>query len=136
MTASDSAKGYVDWGGPQGGSDRLDGTVVPCAPGGSLPFAPHECLQALHTMRDIGGPAVWGRYGFADAFNPQTGWVSPDVIAIDVGITMLMSENLRTGFVWRYFMKSQEAKHGLELAGFKDRAWPTTDANQILVAGR
>ncbi len=136
VTASDSAKGYVDWGGPQGGSDRLDGTVVPCAPGGSLPFAPHECLQALHTMRDIGGPAVWGRYGFADAFNPQTGWVSPDVIAIDVGITMLMSENLRTGFVWRYFMKSQEAKHGLELAGFKDRAWPTTDANQILVAGR
>jgi len=136
VTASDSAKGYVDWGGPQGGSDRLDGTVVPCAPGGSLPFAPHECLQALHTMRDIGGQSVWGRYGFADAFNPQTGWVSPDVIAIDVGITMLMSENLRTGFVWRYFMKSQEAKHGLELAGFKDHPWPANAANQILVAGR
>ncbi len=136
VTASDSAKGYVDWGGPQGGSDRLDGTVVPCAPGGSLPFAPHECLQALHTMRDIGGAPVWGRYGFADAFNPQTGWVSPDVIAIDVGITMLMSENLRTGFVWRYFMKSQEAKLGLELAGFKDRAAPGPDKDVLLVAGR
>jgi hypothetical protein len=133
VTASDSAKGYIDWGGPQNGSARLDGTVVPCAPGGSLPFAPQECLRALRTMREIGGAAVWGRYGFADAFNPQTGWVSPDVIAIDVGITLLMAENMRSGLVWRTFMKAPEAQRGLKLAGFKDR--PELDRGKMY-AGR
>ena len=119
VTASDSANGYVDWGGPVGGSERLDGTVVPCAPGGSLPFAPRECLGTLQQMRAIGGESVWGRYGFADAFNPQTGWVSPDIIAIDVGITLIMAENLRSEFVWNYFMRAPEARRGLSLAGFR-----------------
>lgn len=136
VTASDSAKGYIDWGGPLGGSHRLDGTVVPCAPGGSLPFAPRECLQALRTMREIGGSAVWDRYGFADAFNPQTGWVSPDVIAIDVGITMLMAENMRSGFVWRYFMKAPEAKRGMQLAGFREVNEPRPQNNRWVMADR
>jgi hypothetical protein len=35
---------------------------------------------------------VWKRYGFVDAFN-HTGWMAPDVIGIDVGITLLMAEN-------------------------------------------
>lgn len=134
VTASDSAKGYIDWGGP-GDASNLDGTLVPCAPGGSLPFAPRECIQALQAMRKVGGPGVWGRYGFADAFNPQTGWISPDVIAIDVGITMLMAENMRSGFVWNYFMKAPEAKRGLDLAGFKDRHGPAR-GQQVLFAGR
>jgi hypothetical protein len=33
-------------------------------------------------------------------------------------------------------MKSQEAKLGLELAGFKDRPWPANGSSQLLVAGR
>jgi hypothetical protein len=119
VTASDSARGYMDWGGPTGGAERLDGTLVPCAPGGSLPFAPRECLESLRTMRSVGGERVWGRYGFADAFNPHNGWVSRDVIAIDVGITLLMAENLRSEFVWRTFMRAPEARRGLALAGFK-----------------
>jgi hypothetical protein len=40
---------------------------------------------------------VFGRYGFVDAFNPTGGWTNPDVIGIDVGITLLSAENLRTG---------------------------------------
>jgi hypothetical protein len=120
LTASDSARGYMDWGGPTGGAERLDGTLVPCAPGGSLPFAPRECLDALRAMRKTGGDKIWGRYGFADAFNLHTGWVSPDVIAIDVGITLVMAENLRSEFVWRQFMRAPEARRGLSLAGFED----------------
>lgn len=118
VTASDSSRGYMDWGGPAESADKLDGTVVPCAPGGSLPFAPRECLQALRRMLEVGGRAVWGRYGFADAFNPQTGWVSQDVIAIDVGITLAMAENLRSGFCWKQFMRAPETRRALELAGF------------------
>ncbi len=137
VTASDSAKGYVDWGAPQAASTNLDGTVVPCAPGGSLPFAPRECLRALRTMKEIGGDAVWGRYGFADAFNPQTGWVSRDVIAIDVGITLLMAENARSGFVWQYFMQAPEVKRGMALAGFKDGpVTPRPGQTTMLVAKR
>jgi hypothetical protein len=41
------------------------------------------------------------------------------VIGIDTGITMLMAENLRTGFVWNTFMKTAEATRGMERAGFK-----------------
>ncbi len=119
VTSSDSAGGYVSWGIPlKRTNDHYDGTLVPCAPGGSLPFAPRECLTSLKNMRTSGGPALWGRYGFADAFNPQTGWVGPDVIGIDVGITLVMAENLRTNLVWNTFMRAPEVQRGMRLAGF------------------
>lgn len=124
LTASDSARGYLAWGTPLPGStgdDLSDGTVVPSAPGGSLPFAPAECLAALRRMKVVGGDAVWGRYGFVDAFNPETGWASPDVIGISVGITLLMAENLRSGMVWRTFMRAPEVQRGMKRAGFPER---------------
>lgn len=120
LTASDSARGYVAWGGPGGSAGaRADGTLVPCAPAGSLPFAPRECLEDLEQMRQVGGDRVWRRYGFVDAFNPQTGWASPDVIGIDLGITVLMAENLRSELVWKLFMSAPEARLGMWLAGFR-----------------
>jgi hypothetical protein len=125
VTACDGPRGYEAQGGPFGSSDKVDGTLAPCAPGGSLPFAPRECLAALQEMRTSNGARVWGRYGFADAFNPQTGWVSPDVIGIDVGITLVMAENLRSGSVWRHFMQAPEVHRALSLAGFARAASPT-----------
>lgn len=103
LTSSDGATGYVDWGGPpvNGLADaRIDGTVVPCAAAGSLPFVPGDCMSALREMQARWGDKIYGPYGFADAFNPVTGWVGADVIGIDQGITLLMAENLRTGLVW------------------------------------
>jgi hypothetical protein len=127
LTASDAPQGYRAWGTPARDHDDSDGTLVPCAPGGSLPFAPRECLDALHRMREVGGSRLWTRYGFADAFNPETGWVSGDVIGIDLGITLVMAENLRTGLVWHTFMQAPEVRRGLELAGFTPTA-PSTPA--------
>jgi hypothetical protein len=121
LTASDGARGYMAWGTPGISRDESDGTLVPCAPGGSLPFAPRECLTALHRMREKGGNAVWGKYGFVDAFNPQTGWVAEDVIAIDNGIMLVMAENLQSGFVWQNFMRAPEVKRGMQLAGFSSK---------------
>ena len=118
VTASDTPQGYRAQGGPFGSPDVVDGTLAPCAPGGSLPFAPRECLAALKEMRLAAEGRVWGRYGFADAFDPHTGWVSPDVIGIDAGITLVMAENLRSGSVWRNFMQAPEVQRGLRLAGF------------------
>jgi hypothetical protein len=124
LTASDGPRGYMGWGTPGATKDESDGTLVPCAPGGSLPFAPRECLGALRRMRAETLAGLWGRYGFADAFNPEIGWVSPDVIGIDVGITLLMSENLRTHFVWEYFMRAPEVQRGMTQAGFRATPQP------------
>jgi hypothetical protein len=118
ITASDSVKGYVVWGGPPR-HGPIDGTVVPCAAGGSLPFLAGECLRCLRTLRQRHDNKIWTRYGFIDAFNPQTGWVADDVIGIDAGITLLMAENLRTGLIWRTFMKNAESSRAMQLVGFR-----------------
>ncbi|HYO84406.1 MAG TPA: glucoamylase family protein [Bryobacteraceae bacterium] len=121
ITASDSRYGYLDWGGIQTPSNaRIDGTLVPCAAGGSVVFLPDECTLVLQTMIDRYGSGVWTRYGFVDAFQPEVGWYGPDVIGIDLGIMLLMAENLRTGTVWNTVMSAPEAMRGLKAAGFYD----------------
>jgi hypothetical protein len=117
ITASDSARGYAVWGGPPA-MGRIDGSVVPCAAGGSLPFLPEETVRVLKNIREKYETRAWQKYGFVDAFNPLTNWYSPDVIGIDVGITLLMAENARTSFVWEQFMKNDIAKNGMTRAGF------------------
>jgi len=115
VTASDSRKGYIAWGGPPR-NPAIDGTVVPAAAGGSLMFAPDITVPALKTMHQRFGDRIYGRYGFADAFHPTDDWVNPDVIGIDLGITLLSAENLRSGNVWRWFMQSADVQRGLRLA--------------------
>ena len=74
-----SVHGYTAWGGPppQG---PIDGSIVPCATGGSLPFLYNDCMRVLRNIRGRYRDKAWGRYGFVDAFNPLTGWYDPDVI--------------------------------------------------------
>jgi len=107
ITASDSAKGYLAWGGPPRDPD-IDGTVVPSAAGGSLMFTPELSTRALETMHSKYGSKIYGKYGFVDAFNPKTGWTDTDVIGINAGIILLSAENMRTGNVWRWFMQNRE----------------------------
>ena len=116
ITASDSQHGYVAWGGPPA-TGPIDGSVVPSAAGGSLPFLPAATMRVLKTIRSR-YPAAWNKYGFVNAFNPLNNWYDTDVIGIDTGIVLLMAENLRTGFVWETFMKTAEAQRGMERAGF------------------
>jgi hypothetical protein len=117
ISASDYVQGYTAWGGPppQG---PIDGSIVPCATGGSLPFLFDDCVRVLRNFRGRYRDKAWRKYGLVDAFNPLTGWYDADVLGIDLGITMLMAENHRTGFVWEQFMKNPEARRGMELAGF------------------
>jgi hypothetical protein len=117
ISASDSATGYQAWGGPPR-LGRLDGSIVPCTAGGALPFLEEDCMRVLRTIREC-YPKAWGRYGFVDAFNPLTGWYDPDVLGIDLGITMLMAENARSGLVWDVFMKNKDMQRAMERAGFK-----------------
>lgn len=117
ISASDFVRGYTAWGGPPA-QGPIDGTVVPCATGGSLPFLFDDCIRVLRTIRGKHGAKAWGKYSFVDAFNPLTGWYDPDVIGIDLGATIVMAENHRTGFVWNTFMKNKEAQSAMDKVGF------------------
>ncbi|WP_245817741.1 glucoamylase family protein [Granulicella rosea] len=116
VTASDSSRGYTAWGGPPL-LGKIDGSVVPSAAAGSLPFLPEECLRVLMSLRE-NYEIAWGRYGFVDAFNPDDNWYDRDVLGIDQGIGLLMAENLRSQFVWQTFMKNPEAVEGMKRSGF------------------
>jgi hypothetical protein len=118
ISASDSARGYVAWGGPPR-DPAIDGTVVPYAAAGSLMFTPDISLAALRALQDKYGSQTYGPYGFADAFNPNTGWVDTDVIGLDQGITLLGAQNLRDGLVWRYFMRNAEIPRAMRLVGLR-----------------
>lgn len=115
LTASDFKGGYTAWGGPPRHPDT-DGSVVPAAAAGSLMFTPDIAIAALREMKDKYGDRAYGRYGFADAFNPHDGWVARDVLGIDLGITLLSAENLRSGKVWYWFMLNPEARLALRRA--------------------
>jgi hypothetical protein len=119
ITSAITAKGYKAWGGPSGPAPYrkgIDGSVVPCAAAGSLMFVPEICLPVLHAIKERFGGKVYRRYGFVDGFHPTNGWVTDDVIGIDMGITLLAVENLRSGGVWKWFMANPEAGRALELA--------------------
>ena len=111
-----------------------DGTIVPTAAGGSVPFAPEVTIAALMAMRTAYGPALYQQYGFKDAFNPSytfvaagsrsgtidpaKGWVANDYLGIDQGPILAMMENHRSGLVWRVMRKNPHIRRGLERLGF------------------
>ena len=109
LTACVGPDGYKAYGGGPVNSS-CDGTIAPCAAAGSIPFAPAECMGALRAMYDEYGDELYGKYGFKDAFNLSRNWWANEYLGIDQGITVLMIENYRTGFVWKYFMRNPAVK--------------------------
>jgi hypothetical protein len=128
ISASDSQHGYVAWGGPSAaditakpavhGFGGIDGSVVPYATAGSLPFLPADCLRVQRALKDKYGQYAWSRYGLCDAFHPDAQWYDKDVLGIDLGISVLMAENLRTGFIWETFSRNPEVAIAFQRCGF------------------
>ncbi len=117
ITASDSQNdSYVAWGGPPA-MGPIDGSIVPSAAGGSVPFLSPVCIAALRNIQSS-YPSAWQRYGFVDAFNPLTGWYDTDALGIALGIATLMAENYRTAFVWNTFMQNPEPQAAMTAVGF------------------
>jgi hypothetical protein len=114
VTASDSRTGYRVWASP---TSPPDGTLVPCAAGGSLVFMPDSCGAVLQSMFDDYGDKVWTKYGFVDAFHPKEKWFSRYTLGIDQGIILLMTENMRTASVWDSVMSTPQAKRAIEAVG-------------------
>jgi hypothetical protein len=117
------------------GDIRDDGTIVPTAAGGSIPFAPEVTIPALVAMRTQYGGDLFSTYGFLDAFNPSftftdvelrhgkivpgKGWFDTDYLGIDQGPILLMAENYRTEMVWDLMKESPYIVLGLCRAGFR-----------------
>ena len=121
LSASDYINGYTAWGGPDAngkGFGPIDGSVVPNATAGSLPFLPEACLRVQRALKANYGDKAYGRYGFCDAFHPQANWYDPDVLGIDLGISVVQAENLRTGFVWVSFSRNPVVPLAMQKAGF------------------
>jgi hypothetical protein len=118
VSASDWEHGYTAWGGPPL-MGPVDGSVVPCATAGSLPFLPGDCVRVLRSLKETYGMDAWGRYGLCDSFHPDLHWYDPDVLGIDIGIGLVMAENLRTAFVWDTFMKNPEPVAAMKACGFR-----------------
>ncbi len=97
-----------------------DGTIAPTAAAGSIPFAPEVTIPTLmHLYEVYGDKGLWGKYGFTDAFNPTVNWYDKEDLGIDEGPIVLMIENFRNGFVWKYVMKDPIIKRGLKVLGFE-----------------
>jgi hypothetical protein len=118
ISSSDSVGGYVAWGGPPA-MGPIDGSIVPSASAGSVPFMPTDTLAVLQDLYTNYAATAWTPYGFVDAFNPLTKWTDPYVLGIDLGITMLMAENYRTQLVWNTFMHNTEITNAMSLVGFQ-----------------
>jgi len=121
ISASDSAHGYTAWGGPSytgGPIGHIDGSVVPYATAGSLPFLPADCLRVQRALKANYGDRAYGRYGFCDVFHPDANYYDTDVLGIDLGISVVMAENLRSGFVWETFARNPEVPLAMQRAGF------------------
>jgi len=84
---------------------------------GSIVFTPEESIAALKHFYTF--PELVGDYGLKDAYNTAVtpAWFDRDVIGIDKGISLLMIENYRTGFVWKWFMKNKQVQKGLDEIG-------------------
>jgi hypothetical protein len=104
-----------------------DGTIAPTAVGGSLPFAPEKCIDALMNMKEKLGDRLYQQYGFKDAFNltyrdeinGENGWVDHDYLGIDQGPILIQLENYQTELIWKVMKKNRYILSGLRKAGFE-----------------
>ena len=101
--------------------DEDDGTIVPTAAGGSIPFAPEEALSSLWYMKNQFGDKLYKKYGFVDAFNltyQKEGWFNEDYLGIDQGPILIQMENYDSGLIWKTLRKNPHIIKGLRKAGF------------------
>ena len=119
LNASDGPDGYKPYGVL---GDPEDGTVSPTGAIASIIFTPDLALATAQALYEKS--ALWGRYGFANAFNVDRDWHSPDVIGIDLGMALLAIENHRSGLIWTLMNSVPTTAPALAAAGFRKTIEP------------
>ncbi len=111
--------------------DWEGGVVPPYAAGSAIMFAPTESLAALREYKSLRGPngrpLAWrdpdrGGYAFVDSFRLDPPYGQDENLGIDVGPLLLAIENVRTGLIWKLFMKDENAKRATERLHLLPRA--------------
>lgn len=105
-----------------------DGTISITAAGGSIPFAPEICLDALYTMKNEFNGKLYQEYGFVDAFNASYTivnkefkdevWINEDYIGINQGPILIQLANYENELIWNIMKKNKYIIQGLKKAGF------------------
>ena len=119
INAGDGPRGYRAYQAVGLVGEKEDGTLSPSGVLGSLPFTPALCREAADAMYTTYGAKLWGRFGFANAFNLTKNWFGQDVIGIDLGMALLAIENERTGLFWKRMETHPAAKRAFARAGLK-----------------
>ena len=121
LTASDGPNGYLPHA-PDKYDD--DGTMTPTGALSSFPYTPDASMLALkHFYRDL-GDRLWGEYGPRDAYNEGDNWYAPIFMGLNQAPIVVMTENYRTGLIWKMFMSNPEIQPMLEKIGFQQDAAP------------
>ena len=128
LNASDGPSGYNAYGAPDGPED---GTVSPTGAICSIVFTPDAAIAIGRALHEKLGSKLWGKYGFANAFNIDHAWYDRDVIGIDLGMVLLAIENYRTGLVWDLMNSHYAIPSALSAAGFRVTTEPEPRPLQI-----
>jgi hypothetical protein len=84
---------------------KSDGTVTPHATFLALEYAPMEAFKNIHALKRFD---MYGKYGFLDSVNVETGEVTQAYLALDQGMTMVSIVNyLKDGVIRDYFHQDQ-----------------------------
>ncbi len=125
---------YMIYGFPPGDPySPTDGTFIPYAIAGSVPFLPQHAIRALRKLYDENRKA-WGKYGFADAVNPGQDFVARDAIGIDEGAVLLGIDAYRSQFVWKLFMRNEWIRKSTAAIGWKTRPRSTDRGGPVDLA--
>jgi hypothetical protein len=114
LNAGDGPDGYAAYGAMEG----QDGTVSPTGAIASITFVPTLALSIARLLYEKFELALWGDYGFANAFNIDRNWFGRDVIGIDLGMQLLSIENHRSGLIWSLMNSFYATAWAYRAAGF------------------
>ncbi len=122
ISASDYIHGYTAWGGPDAERQRLRPhrrlASFPTPPPARSPSSPKPASASSAPSKPTTATRPTAATASATPSTPQANWYDPDVFGIDLGISVVQAENLRTGFVWDTFSRNPEVPLAFQRAGF------------------